>query len=118
MARESDGSQKGIGTRGDRKVENCIYYVDEDNVKFGNMGRVVFNGKHYRLVDQADFTNRYLGDAMDGYFELKAPAVLLDTDGKDTDTEAYVYWIFEEVEDQELDCYDYDDIDRVVEDEE
>ena len=99
-------------------MENYIYYVDEDSVNFGNMGRVVFNGKHYRLLGQADFTGRFLGDALDGYFELKAPAVLLDENGKDTDIEAYVYWIFEEVEEQELDSYDYDDIDRVIEDEE
>lgn len=39
--------------------------------------------------------------------------VLLDENGNDTDTEVRVFWIFEAVEDQDLDMYDYDDIDRV-----
>jgi len=95
-------------------MANRIYYVDEDIVNCENMGRVEFEGKHYRLLDQADHTNRVLDDSLNGYFELSAQATLLNKNGKDTNTKVTVYWIFEEVEDQELDGYNYDDIDRVV----
>jgi len=75
----------------------------------GKFGAVEFEGKKYILTDQADFTSRLLPDHLEGHFEMSAPAV----DGDEN--EYTVYWIFENDPEKEMDEYDYEDVDRVVE---
>jgi hypothetical protein len=82
-------------------------------------GSVVFEGKKYILCDQTKFTGNLLdilpdSQDLDGngesWFEMSAPAV--DEDGNDYT----VYWVFcYEGPERKLDSYDYDNVDRVVE---
>lgn len=85
-------------------------------------GTVTFEGREYALTNQADHTSRLLpggytnfNDASDGEaydFEMSAGAI--DQEGN----EYTVYWLFEGrkgEDDYELDSYDYNDVDRVVE---
>ena len=93
-----------------------IYFTSADsNPKdFSNLGRVEFEGRHYRLLDQAMLTGRCLPDSQsDTHFEMSAPAVAVFDDAS---KEYTVYWIFESIEDAELDSYNYDNIDRIEED--
>lgn len=69
-------------------------------------GSIEHAGKTYILTGQALLTNRLLPDHQTGCIELSAGAV--DPEGD----ECVVYWIFEE-DGQELDMYDYIDVDRV-----
>ncbi|ARF67195.1 hypothetical protein B7C51_04285 [Paenibacillus larvae subsp. pulvifaciens] len=85
-------------------------------------GTVVFEGKEFKLTEDANFTNRVLGgwytdfnDASEGEkfdFEVSAPGV--DDEGN----EVTVYWIFTDIKGEGgkegLDEYNYDDVDRVV----
>lgn len=81
-----------------------IYYVGEDSKNGENFGRIEFEGKEYILCEQAEITNRYLSTEK---FEMSARA-------KDQEGNEFIsYWVFENVENWELDQYDYDNIDRV-----
>ena len=94
------------------KMNECKASVPEQNY-----GTVTFEGKKYTLTGVADHTNRLIPfgyndrDENDGEynFEMSAPAT--DEEGN----EYTVYWIFANVEDWELDQYDYDAVDRVEE---
>ncbi|EGO63523.1 hypothetical protein [Acetonema longum] len=85
-------------------------------------GSVEFEGKKYILTSQADLTGRLIqhngyndpDDNGDYDFEMSASAV------DECGDEYTVYWIFNTRKDadgvdKELDQYDYDEVDRVVE---
>ena len=85
-----------------------------------DFGTVEFNGKEYALTTDADFTGRQLdypknyNDVEDGdeyEFELSASGT------NDKGNEVTVYWIFSctKGNEQELDSFDYDNVDRVEE---
>lgn len=84
-----------------------LFYDDADKTTWGNHGRLKINDKVYILKDEAEFTNRCL--PTDNDFELSAPVI--DLEGN----EYIVYWIFEQIEDAELDAYDYENVDRIEE---
>lgn len=68
-------------------------------------GTVNYEGQAIALTDQAECTSRLLD--YDCQFEMSAP-------GRQGDAIVVVYWIFDHVEGRELDCYDYDNVDRVT----
>lgn len=85
-------------------------------------GTVTFEGREYALTSQADHTSRLLpggytnyNDASEGEaydFEMSASAI--DKSGN----QYVIYWLFEGIkgeDDHELDSYDYNIVDRVVE---
>ncbi|MFA5300498.1 MAG: hypothetical protein WC389_20110 [Lutibacter sp.] len=81
------------------------------------MNSIIFGNKEYKLISEADYSNRVLtyqdfnsveiGDNFD--FEMVAKAI-----GEDGE-EYNVFWIFTDTkgEEQELDCFDYSIINRV-----
>jgi len=85
-----------------------------------DFGTVEFAGVEYILTSDADFTGRVLEGGYTDYstrengedyqFEMSANA-------KDQEGNSYtVYWIFTCTDDEaELDSYDYDNVDRVIE---
>jgi len=84
------------------------------------METIEFKGKTYTLTTDADFTGRVLEGGYTDYstrengenydFEMSASAE--DKEGN----EYIIYWIFTcEDDEAELDSYDYDIIDRIVE---
>lgn len=85
-----------------------------------NYGEIIYNGKVFKLLEEANLTNRVLGgiytdynDAEDGDIydiELKARAV------DEAGTECTVYWIFQDIKGEDswdLDDFDYGLVDRV-----
>ena len=83
------------------------------------METVKFDGKEYRLTEQAEVTGTELDGRFTNYhevqngetydFEMSAPAL------DDEENEVTVYWMFENIkgEEKELDEFDYDNVDRV-----
>jgi hypothetical protein len=97
-------------------VEKAIRrYIEMERAELEKKwGSVTHNGKKYILREQAECTSRLLPDHLEGYFEMSARGY--DAQGEDV----VVYWMFENVTDEdgdpaELDSYDYDDIDRIEE---
>jgi len=84
-------------------------------------GFVEFEGKKYILTMQADFTNRQMpsprdyNDVLDNEeydFEMSASAV------DENENNYTVYWIFTDIKGEngkELDSFDYDKVNRVIE---
>ena len=101
-------------------TEDIERALQEYRETVSNFGKVTFEGKTYTLTADADFTGRCLeekpnyqdqGENGEYWFEMSAPAV--DADGN----EYTVYWMFYcDNPDRELDSYDYDKVERVVED--
>jgi hypothetical protein len=93
-----------------------------ESVRDYDYGKVEFDGKTYKLLDNAEITNRLLpgnytnfNDVEDGEnydFEMSASAE--DENGN----ECTVYWIFNDVKGEsgetDLSNFDYTDVDRVV----
>jgi len=84
------------------------------------MTTIEFRGKSYALTTDADFTGRLLGGGYtdyheaneDGTYDFEMSAQATDEEG----IEYTVYWILECTDhEQDLDIYDYDNIDRIEE---
>ena len=93
-------------------------------------GIVNHNGITYTLTTQADMTNRLINGISNNYndvddgeeyqFEMSAGAEYDDQNTENENiTTGTIYWIFTGIKgenDPELDTYNYDDVDRFVED--
>jgi len=99
-------------------------------MKNQDYGTVNFNGITYTLTSQAEMTNRLINNISNNYndvddgeeyqFELSASAEYDDGNPENENlTTGTIYWVFTGTKgenDPELDSYNYDDVDRFVED--
>ena len=122
MLKLSPGTVKNYCAEGKilAKKIGKTWIMDKTNLgEAFKMETVNFEGKEYRLLEQAEVTGTELDGRFTNYheaqngetydFEMSAPAL------DDEENEVTVYWMFEAVkgEEQELDSYDYDNVDRV-----